>query len=70
MITLIVGAVVCLVGWRISLKLWPFARCRRCDGSGRNEGSNRKRWGYCRKCDGSGRRERFGLHWFETRTDR
>ena len=25
-------------GWRVSLRLWPNTRCRRCDGNGRNAG--------------------------------
>lgn len=53
-------AVCCLVCYRFSLVLYPYTRCPRCKGSGRNDGSNRKRWGSCRKCGGSGKRERFG----------
>ena len=43
-----------------SLYLWPFAPCRKCDGSGRNPGSKRKRYGQCRRCEGAGRRIRLG----------
>lgn len=66
MTALLVLAVLAFVGWRFSLKVWPYAPCRKCSGNGKNEGSNRRRWGYCRKCGGSGRRERVGLHWFST----
>lgn len=45
----------------VSLRFWPYTRCGSCDGSGRNAGSNRDRWGGCRKCGGSGRKERFGV---------
>jgi DnaJ-class molecular chaperone len=69
MINIAVLAVLVFAGWRISLWLWPFAPCRRCSGNGKNDGSNRKRWGYCRKCGGSGRRERLGRRLF-MRTDR
>lgn len=60
MMTLILGAVVCAVIYRVSLALWPYTACRRCSGEGTNSGSNRKRWGNCRRCGGSGRRERLG----------
>ena len=53
------------VGWPVtyvaSCRIWPYAPCRSCDGSGRNPGSNRQRWGTCRHCDGRGKRERFGV---------
>jgi hypothetical protein len=43
-----------------SLYLWPFRACLRCGGSGRNKGSNRRRFGECRRCKGTGRRRRIG----------
>lgn len=43
-----------------SLYLWPFAPCLSCKGTGRNQGSNRKRYGECRRCQGTGRRQRTG----------
>lgn len=43
-----------------SLYVWPFRPCLRCNGSGRNKGSSRKRFGECRRCKGSGRRRRIG----------
>lgn len=70
MITLLGLAVLSFAGWRISLRVHPFAPCRRCEGGGKNVGSNRQRWGYCRHCDGSGRRERVGLRWFGQGPDR
>jgi len=44
----------------ISLYFWPFAPCLKCKGTGRNTGSNRKRYGECRRCKGTGRRQRAG----------
>ena len=44
----------------VSLYLWPFAPCLKCKGTGRNQGSNRKRFGECRRCKGTGRRQRLG----------
>jgi hypothetical protein len=46
--------------WVIRLWWWPYAKCRRCEGSGRNTGSTGRRFGTCRKCEGSGRRQRLG----------
>jgi len=46
--------------WVVSLYLWPFGPCAKCSGSGRNAGSNRKRFGECKRCGGSGRRQRLG----------
>src|SRR5215472_14139256 len=43
-----------------SIYLWPLAPCIACKGTGRNQGSNKKRWGECRHCKGTGRRERPG----------
>lgn len=54
---IILGAVVY---WRVSLYFWPTSPCRRCEGSGKNIGSNADRWGKCRKCGGTGKRTRLG----------
>jgi len=54
---IICGLVVC---WIVSLYWWPFGPCGRCKGSGRNAGSNRRRFGECKRCGGSGRRQRLG----------
>jgi DnaJ-class molecular chaperone len=64
MATLALAAVVYLAGYWLSLKIWPYTGCGKCGGTGRNGGSNRKRWGYCRKCGGSGRKWRLGVRVF------
>ena|SRR5215469_2556819 len=43
-----------------SLYLWPLAPCFKCNGTGRNQGSNKRRYGECRRCQGTGRRKRAG----------
>lgn len=43
-----------------ALYLWPLGPCLKCKGSGRNSGSNRKRFGECKRCRGTGRRRRVG----------
>jgi len=57
---LIVIAAAGAVGYYASLRIWPETSCRRCDGSGRNAGSNKKRFGKCKRCDGTGRKLRLG----------
>ena len=44
----------------VSLYFWPFGPCLFCKGTGRNQGSNRKRYGECRRCKATGRRKRLG----------
>ena len=60
MLTLVLFGLIGFAGYVVSLYLWPFAPCRKCEGSGRNQGSNRKRYGQCRRCKGAGRRIRIG----------
>ena len=50
--------------WLVSLKLWPYTRCRWCEGTGRNSGSNSRRHGRCRWCKGKPERLRFGARMF------
>lgn len=60
MAQLVLLGLVGLILWVGSLYLWPYAPCRKCQGSSRNPGSNRKRYGQCRRCKGAGRRVRIG----------
>ncbi|WP_300611081.1 hypothetical protein [Trebonia sp.] len=60
MLTLVITGLLIAAGWAVSLYLWPFAPCRKCEGTGRNPGSSRKRHGECRRCQGKGRRIRTG----------
>jgi hypothetical protein len=57
---LVLLALVAIAVWAGSLYLWPFGPCMRCGGSGRNSGSNSRRYGECRRCKGTGRRRRLG----------
>src|SRR5204863_364413 len=61
---LVLTAITYLIGYYLSLRIWPDTACRKCGGSGRNAGSNEKRWGYCRKCKRSGRQWRLGVRLF------
>jgi hypothetical protein len=40
--------------------LWPFARCRRCDGSGKRPSPSGRAWRRCDRCRGSGEWLRLG----------
>jgi hypothetical protein len=60
MAVLFLIACAAVLAWLGSLYLWPFGLCGKCQGSGRNAGSNRKRFGDCPRCAGSGRRQRLG----------
>jgi len=53
-------ALVLVVGYYASLRIWPETFCRKCEGGGRNAGSTRQRFGRCRACGGSGRKPRLG----------
>lgn len=59
-LTLVLIVLLALGARVVTVYLWPYAPCRKCEGSGRNPGSKRKRFGQCRRCDGAGRRIRFG----------
>lgn len=59
-LTLAVIVMLAAAGRVVTLYLWPYGPCRKCDGSGRNPGSRQKRFGQCRRCDGAGRRVRLG----------
>jgi DnaJ-class molecular chaperone len=57
---LILIVLLAIAGWVASLYLWPFRPCLRCNGTGRNKGSTKKRFGECKRCQGSGRLRRIG----------
>jgi DnaJ-class molecular chaperone len=57
---LILVALLAAGGYAVSLYLWPWRPCLKCNGTGRNKGSNSKRFGECRKCQGGGRKRRLG----------
>lgn len=40
--------------------LWPFAKCSRCDGTGKRKSPSGKNWGPCRRCKGKAARIRTG----------
>ena len=64
---LVLVALVCGAGYWVSLKVWPETSCKRCDGRGRNAGSNARRFGRCKGCAGTGRKPRAGTRMLERR---
>lgn len=57
----LIGAVLLSVaGYAVACWLWPFTRCRRCDGTGRRMSPSGKNWGSCRRCKGKAARLRAG----------
>lgn len=60
MINLLLIAMAALALWAVSVYTYPFRACRRCSGTGRKPGSNRRRFGPCTRCGGTGRSQRLG----------
>ncbi|WP_433328211.1 hypothetical protein [Spirillospora sp. CA-294931] len=60
MITVTLLAMAALTVWACSVYTYPFRPCRRCSGTGRKTGSNRRRFGPCTRCSGTGRTQRLG----------
>jgi hypothetical protein len=56
----LLAALALFAAWVVSRLFWPYKPCPRCDGTGRNPGSNERRHGDCRRCKGARRVRRFG----------
>lgn len=63
---LILAAVVLLwiASYALACYVWPFARCKRCTGTGTRPSPSGKAFRVCRKCKGRGRRIRTGRRVF------
>jgi hypothetical protein len=44
----------------LSCRIYPYANCGRCNGSGKSRSPSRKAFRNCGRCTGTGRRERAG----------
>jgi hypothetical protein len=60
MLLLIGAGLVLAAAWAVSVKLWPFRSCQRCDGAGKLRSPNGRSWRTCPRCGGSGARLRRG----------
>jgi hypothetical protein len=61
-LTLIIIGLIVIAARVVGLYLWPYAPCRKCQGSSRNPGSKKERYGQCGRCGGTGRRTRLGAN--------
>jgi hypothetical protein len=57
---LVMFATGALLAYAASLYKFPFRPCGWCKGTGRNRGSNARRFGHCWRCHGTGRVQRLG----------
>lgn len=58
-------AVVAGIGvYTVACSVWPFARCKKCSGSGTRKSPTGRAFRICRRCKGSGRRIRTGRRVF------
>ena len=53
-------AAVAVVGYLAGCRIWPYANCGRCHGSGKSGSPTRKTFRNCPRCKGTGRRTRIG----------
>jgi hypothetical protein len=65
----IIVVIIFFIGYYLSLKAYPFTKCRFCDGRGRFNGKGFYSYahGRCPKCGGSGRKDRLGVRLFINR---
>lgn len=69
---IVAGLLIAVIRYVIHCAIWPYAACRRCDGSGKRRSPNRRAWRDCRRCRGSGKRLRVGRvvwDWAQARRD-
>jgi DnaJ-class molecular chaperone len=60
LLIILVVAAIAFGRWRMSIRRYPYEKCRACGGTSRTPGSNPERFGRCRKCGGTGRQLRRG----------
>lgn len=65
--TLTLLAAVWLALYVLACVVWPFAACRRCDGTGKRRSPSGRAWRPCGRCGGAGRRVRLGRRVWPTR---
>lgn len=63
-------AAVLLVGYLLGCRIWPYANCPRCHGSGKSGSPNRKAFRNCPRCKGTGRRTRIGRRLLDHHSNR
>jgi hypothetical protein len=61
---------VLLVGYLLGCRIWPYANCPRCSGSGKSGAPTRKAFRNCPRCKGTGRRLRIGRRLLDRKANR
>jgi DnaJ-class molecular chaperone len=59
-----------VVGYLAACRIWPYANCGRCSGSGKSGSPTRKTFRKCPRCKGTGRRTRIGRRLLDRHTAR
>ena len=57
-------ALAWLAGYAAACWWWPFAACRKCNGTGKRKSPSGRAFRICRRCKGSARRLRAGRRIF------
>jgi DnaJ-class molecular chaperone len=60
LLTAVLIVAVLVAGYLLGCRIWPYANCPACSGSGKSGSPTRKSFRNCPRCKGSGRRRRFG----------
>jgi hypothetical protein len=66
---IIIAGIIFFIGYYLSLKAYPFTKCKGCNGRGRFNATGLYSYaiGRCRKCGGTGRKDRLGVRLFINR---
>ncbi|TCO45536.1 hypothetical protein EV646_108159 [Kribbella antiqua] len=62
--------VVLVVGYLLGCRIWPYANCPRCNGTGKSGAPGRKAFRNCPRCKGTGRRTRIGRRLLDRTSNR
>ncbi|WP_020388979.1 hypothetical protein [Kribbella catacumbae] len=63
-------AVVLVALYLAGCRIWPYANCPRCTGSGKSGSPTRKSFRNCPRCKGTGRRIRLGRRLLDRHSNR
>ncbi|MEV6285522.1 hypothetical protein [Kribbella sp. NPDC051770] len=69
-LALLVALVLVWLGYLVTCRLWPFAKCNRCNGTGTRPAPGRKAFRNCPRCKGTGRRLRIGRRLLDRKANR
>ncbi|WP_202874896.1 hypothetical protein [Kribbella kalugense] len=54
----------------LACRIWPYAKCTRCSGSGKSRSLSGKKFRDCPRCKGTGRRRRIGRRLIDRHSNR